>query len=161
MCEGTGTGGVPSEHRASAMACPRTTTPPPQSVDGGSGACSSDAECPAGEHCAEHQCGWDGCLVDSDCDAGNVCVCNGSTGGGLRSPGNVCVPATCTVDADCGSGRYCAPSRGYCGTVEGFYCTSPKDTCVNPQTDCACGGNACEYSPVVGHFVCAQTVCNG
>lgn len=159
MCEGTASGGVPAEHRPTATACVRTPVTP---SDGGTvPSCSSDSECASGEHCTEHQCGYDACLVDSDCATGDVCVCDSSGGGGLRSRGNECVPASCRVDADCGAGHVCEPSRGYCGSVTGFFCTSSKDTCVDPARDCACGGNACVYTPTVGHWVCSTTGCNG
>jgi hypothetical protein len=76
--------------------------------------------------------------------------------------GSVCVPAACHTDADCGAGNYCVASRGYCGGVVGYYCTSNRDTCVDPTKDCAaCGGNSCVYTPVVGHFACATNTCNG
>jgi len=162
MCEGTvGPGEVPAEHRPTATACART--PNATLPDGGTpGACNTDADCPGGFlHCTEHQCGYDACLVDSDCPAANVCVCSGGNGGGLRSPGNVCVPASCKVDSDCGSGNVCEPSRGYCGSVDGFFCTSNKDTCMDPAKDCSCGGNSCVYAPTVGHFVCGTSVCMG
>jgi hypothetical protein len=162
MCEGTVTAGeVPSEHRPTATAC--TRTPNATLPDGGTpGACNTEADCAASYlRCAEHQCGYDACLVDGDCAPGTVCVCSAGNGGGLRSPGNVCVPATCAVDSDCGAGNVCEPSRGYCGSIQGFYCTSSKDTCVVPAKDCSCGGNTCVYTPTVGHFVCASGVCNG
>ena len=157
MCEGTALHGeVPAWHRPATTACART--PNATLPDGGMpGACNSDPDCPSYLHCSEHVCGYDACLVDGDCPAANVCFCIGPS----RSPGNVCVPARCKVDADCGAGNVCEPSRGYCGSVTGFFCTSGKDTCVDPTKDCSCGGNGCVYAPTVGHFVCATIVCNG
>jgi hypothetical protein len=170
-CEGTagqnGPPGLPTEHRPTAAACPRT--PLMLAPDAGSLSCNSDQDCQgdagtAELHCAEHLCGYDTCLTDSDCSqisVGTLCVCNANAGDGTRSPGNVCVPAACHVDADCGQGNECTPSRGRCGDVSGFYCTSSQDTCVDPTRDCACGGNSCVYAPTVGHFLCATNTCNG
>jgi hypothetical protein len=161
LCEGTaGPGEVPSEHRPTAATCPRSPVEVPV-PDGGATTCNTDPDCPTYEHCVEHVCGADACLTDTDCATGNVCVCTSDAGGGNRIPGNVCVPASCSVDSDCGAGSLCVPSRGYCGGVSGYYCSSSKDTCVDPAKDCSCGGNACVYAPMVGHFVCASNVCNG
>jgi hypothetical protein len=161
MCEGTAGGGeTPTEHRPTATAC--APTPPPLQADGGPAAsCNTAADCQPYLHCSDHVCSFDACLVDSDCPVSNVCVCSASAGGGLRQPGNVCVPSSCQVDSDCGQGHVCEPSRGYCGSVDGYHCTSSKDTCVDATKDCSCGGNACAYAPTVGHFVCATSVCNG
>ncbi|HTQ44359.1 MAG TPA: hypothetical protein VMI75_16475 [Polyangiaceae bacterium] len=91
-----------------------------------------------------------------------VCVCADMTGGGTGLHVSECVPAECHTDADCGAGNYCIPSRGTCGAVQGYFCTSSRDKCVDPTKDCAaCGGNSCVYEPVVGHFVCATSGCNG
>jgi hypothetical protein len=63
-----------------------------------------------------------------------------------------------------GAGEYCSPSRGYCSSIEGFYCTTSKDTCVDPTTDCACGGpqpTACVYVPQVSHWLCGSAICAG
>ncbi|HEY6458678.1 MAG TPA: hypothetical protein VIY73_00965, partial [Polyangiaceae bacterium] len=74
---------------------------------------------------------------------------------------NSCIPAECATDGDCGPGNYCVPSRGYCGSIGGFFCTSGSDTCVDPKTDCSCGGNSCAYDPELGHFACAAASCSG
>jgi hypothetical protein len=72
------------------------------------------------------------------------------------------VPANCRLDSDCGAGGYCSPSRGTCGTFQGFYCHTPADSCVDPTVDCAgCGQNACTYSPATAAFACGSSVCLG
>jgi hypothetical protein len=168
-CEGTagqnGPRGVPAEHRPVALECSRNSTNP-EAPDAALVSCNADPDCQGDTgslelHCAEHVCGYDACLVDADCPTGNLCVCKADAGGSWGDVGNACVPAQCHVDADCGAGEYCTPSRGYCGAVSGFYCTSSADTCVDPTTDCTCGGNSCVYAPTVGHFLCATSTCNG
>lgn len=163
-CAGSGKGTpaeTPAEHRSAPATCTRTVV---TGFDGGS--CNGDADCQDASlgpnaHCVEHVCGEDECLVDADCAAGTICICSSDVGGGNGLHVNRCVPSNCTTDGDCGSGNYCVPSRGYCGGADGFYCTSGSDTCVVPQSDCACGGNACVYAPEVGHFACGATTCSG
>ena len=167
-CEGTPHGSVPAEHRPTPVMCPRSAAYGLQGDAGPSVTCATDADCVGdaamglGAICLQGICGWDACLTDADCSPAQVCVCASQAYGGNGFHGNECVAATCKVDGDCGAGRYCAPSRTYCGSIQGYNCTSPADSCVNPQTDCAsCGGNTCDYAPQVGHFVCGSSVCNG
>ena len=76
--------------------------------------------------------------------------------------GHAGVPANCHADSDCGVGGYCSPSRGYCGSFQGFYCHTPSDTCIDATSDCqSCGENACIYSPAVGAFTCGAAICAG
>jgi hypothetical protein len=157
---------VPAEHRAVAIACSRTPLfsdePGTSSSDGGGVACSSITDCQvAGGYCVQGQCGLDTCLSDADCGAGKVCVCGADAGGGNAIHTNSCVAANCRTDSDCGAGEYCSPSRGYCGGVDGYYCHTGADTCIDSTSDCACGGNACVYAPTVGHFVCGTNICEG
>jgi hypothetical protein len=161
-------GEVPQAHRAAATACAPTSDAPPP--DGGLAACSTDADCvgDAGwtpfSYCLHGVCSEDQCLSDADCTNG-VCSCatdHGFPAGAVRN--NYCLPSNCHTDADCGSG-YCSPSPGYCGTVSGFYCHGPADTCVDPIKDCGgCGSLysfSCLYAPTVGAFVCGQSFCSG
>jgi len=168
-CYGSGHGppsSPPAGSRPSAATCPRTGVPPaPDAAPLLS--CNTDADCMVdaantGPHCVEHACGVDQCLADSECPSNQLCVCATMAGVGLAARYSECVPAACRTDADCGAGNYCVASRGTCGSVEGYNCTSNRDTCVDPAKDCtACGGNICVYEPVVGHFVCGTASCNG
>lgn len=174
--------GAPAQHRTS------TTCQPSTGLGGclldydasaAGKACTSDADC-AGDagaaaldpytNCLRGQCAVDYCLDDTDCPVGQVCSCSSEFyGGNACIHRNTCVPANCQVDGDCGPGGYCVPSTGYCGAPTGFYCNKPTDPCMDPSTDCSCGGSsgaitpsACTYDSTVGQFVCAPaTVCAG
>jgi Cys-rich repeat protein len=71
--------------------------------------------------------------------------------------GNTCMPGNCRVDSDCGAGGYCSPSRGSngCGYVEGYYCHTRADLCVN-DSDCAGGNMTCAWSATSGRWECAN-----
>lgn len=164
-------GEVPSEHRAVATACAPSTRSPAV-PDAGLLSCTTSADC-AGDAapvtlfatCLHGQCSFDRCLADSDCDANEVCVCaNDYYGGNAAYHPNVCVPANCHVDSDCGADGFCSPSRGTCGSYNGYYCHTAHDTCVDPTRDCAdCGGAGatCVYTPTTGAFVCGAGACGG
>lgn len=129
---------VPSQHRAASNACP--TDPQDTNCDGGLGA-------GCGPHCAS----------DSDCSSNDVCTCDGTAFGyAHQSLGNVCVPSNCRTDADCASG-YCSPSpdfqMGPFYGVQGYYCHSCADSCIN-DSDCPTNGY-CAYDPTVGHWACS------
>jgi len=159
-------GHVPTEHRATAVACsPSTRAPAPP--DAGLMSCTSDADCATDaaftyfNACLHGTCSFDQCLTDADCGTG-VCACASDYyGGNAAYHPNVCVRGNCQVDADCGPGGYCSPSHGYCGSFEGFYCHGPSDTCVDSTADCGGCGNACLYAPTVGAFVCGTNICAG
>jgi hypothetical protein len=78
------------------------------------------------------------------------------------------VPGNCRVDADCGPGGYCSPTvDSGCGSfygVQGYYCHTPADECVNDR-DCPGYGTPeapyCAYSTTVGHWVCGTGHCAG
>jgi hypothetical protein len=93
-----------------------------------------------------------GCIKDSDCGTGKICVCGQPS---------MCADATCTSDADCGAGFVC---RGYStsqcegpGVVlpNGFACQTTGDACLTHQ-QCKdgkrCGGDSgtfqCDVGPV-------------
>jgi hypothetical protein len=110
----------------------------------------------------------DFCLADGDCQKGYVCACGGETRTVSPPAGatdaaveayaiNTCVPATCRKDSDCGPEGYCSPSYT-CGTVQGYYCHGPADTCADPAKDC-CGSADCFWSATAGAFVCAVELC--
>ncbi len=115
----------------------------PGTCQGGGGAtatCHQDTDCTgtnarcdndgpvAGCHCA-----FDACAQDTDCASAQLCACHGSPG--MGGNGNSCMPSNCRVDSDCGASSYCSPSVGGCGALQGYYCHTALDTCVD-DTDC-------------------------
>lgn len=133
------------------------------------GECISDKDCTAGANgrCGNNRehwtCSYDECFEDSACSAGGPCAC----GGNFPPAGpNRCMPGNCRVDADCGSGGYCSPTQGDCGSyagVIGYYCRTPKDTCLN-DSDCYepdRGLGYCMYRPELGHWQCGYGQCVG
>ena len=158
-------GEVPAEHRVAATPCSPSTRRPAD-PDGGLPSYTSDADC-VGDGgspfttCLHGTCSFDQCLSDSDCGSG-VCGCASDYyGGNAAFHPNVCVQAGCHIDSDCGPGGFCSPSRGRCGSYEGFYCHGSADTCVDPTKDCGGCASACVYTPTIGAFVCGGAVCNG
>jgi hypothetical protein len=119
---------------------------------------------PSAQPCPSHT--GDKCTVDSDCASGGVCSCAGSTRGWAgSSPNNVCVPANCHIDADCSGGHACSPTVSTtCGPfygVQGYYCHTSGDECVN-DSDCKAQPTGyCAYAPEVGHWSCHYTLCAG
>lgn len=105
--------------------------------------CRTDSDCtekpygycgPVGQ--ISHFCSY-GCVSDSDCGAGNVCVCGPEFG--------ICAQATCQSDADCGGEFKCAAWTPYvgigCGESPAYACQSSRDSC---KTDGECGqGDFC------------------
>jgi Cys-rich repeat protein len=84
------------------------------------GACTMDADCPAGQLC--------------DVGAGGVCV-----GGGLGCRGAVEYP-NCLTDADCPAGVVCNTDAGEC---RGVRCTSDRQCLAGQSCQsgvCATGG---------------------
>jgi hypothetical protein len=80
--------------------------------------------------------------------------------------GNVCLPGNCRVDADCGPGFFCSPSfsAGCPRDLEGFYCHTCKDGCIN-DSDCPATGSdgisLCTFEPSNGGWVCQMGGCSG
>ena len=141
-------GRVPMNHRTDSAQCAGAPGPGNCSF-GGSGppsSCRGDSECTAGSNgrcvlegggVAICQCSYDTCTSDSQCTTGGPCACHGSN---YLTGGNTCVPGNCRVDSDCGAGGYCSPSRGEsnCGGLDGYFCHTPSDTCVD-DSDCPSG----------------------
>jgi hypothetical protein len=177
-------GKEPTNHRATAMACPAGPTKgdvaPAASGSAaapfghaGPAKCKSDAECTEGKNgrCAmtgggrlppHADCVYDQCFADADCGAKSECVCGGSPG-----RGNVCMQGNCATDADCGDG-YCSPSYGLsCGPYTGYvgnYCHTADDECTNDD-ECKKGGKSeygyCAWYPELGHWKCGYGFCVG
>jgi hypothetical protein len=105
--------------------------------------CRLDSACPQVaaspyRHCgvryggSAHVC-VDGCVQDTDCTTGMVCLCG--------DPVGRCVPATCNSGADCEPGFDCATYQADppgCFST-GFSCLSLSDACVS-DADCSVAG---------------------
>jgi len=128
-------------------------------------ACTTPADCGSAgavfHGCLGRTCSFDECLTDADCPDGQACGCADQFGGNALHY-NACVPAQCRIDSDCGQGGLCSPSgNSYCGSLTGYYCHSPADTCTT-DADCCEPTPRCFYTPALGHFACqAQTICGG
>jgi hypothetical protein len=120
----------------------------------GDGQCQSDADCadmPHGYCTSGGQvpgtfCAY-GCVKDSECGAGSICVCG--------EPVGRCVGSTCTSDTECGAGLRCQSydqSHG-CGILR-FACQTARDTC---QSDADCRGGFCDGAS--GVFTCVTGGC--
>lgn len=116
-------------------------------VRASSGACHCDdpnAYCVATEFASGFDC-QPGCLSDSECGPGRICLCANRLGS--------CVPATCSSGASCGAGCDCiainsGPSRGnMSGAI--FSCQTAVDDCARPA-DCAPTQDCVTFA--TGHF---------
>ncbi len=147
-----------SVHRSTVQKCEsKLPRPAPLILPPVEGACASDADCTAMPHgyCSSGGqapgtfCVY-GCVQDSECGAGSICVC--------RDPVGYCASATCTSDAECGGGLRCQSydqSRG-CGSIN-FACQTPQDSCGG-DADCAgVGGGYCSLEN--GAFSCMNLGC--
>jgi hypothetical protein len=166
-------GRVPARHRPTAAACDSNRPASTSSFGGGGGVCATDADCTDGINgrCGASGrvigCTYDDCFTDSDCSGdkgGGVCGCRGDQVDGA----NVCLTSgNCHVDADCGPGGYCSPSLGSCGTyagVEGYYCHTASDECID-DTDCPTQPGLapayCAFMPDTGRWQCSSSLCAG
>jgi hypothetical protein len=172
-CDDGACGPVPASHRPDdsecQMAAPVGTCHATSSNT--AALCYTDSQCTTGtngrcqqlatltyDYCA---CTYDTCVTDSDCGPGETCACHGAPDS--YGAGNTCVPGNCRVDNDCGPGGYCSPSYGgesiqNCPVggrgLQGYYCHTANDTCLN-QSDCPNPfGESCAYSAVAGFWQC-------
>lgn len=137
-------------HRAGAQTCVASNPRPACSDPGGHNAstCTLDADCQDGPNprCVQDsgqvgpfcQCDYS-CARDSDCKAGELCVCGEALGGDHHS---MCVTALCQQDSACASG-VCGVSVYHNGCSEErlLACRTEQDTC---KRDADCGeGQAC------------------
>jgi hypothetical protein len=102
--------------------------------------CCSDEECDGGfcaameiDYCGgaapeeENICVSQGCVLDSDCGEGTVCL----DGGVLGSSTGTCIPAFCTQNSDCDG------IDGRCSLVyDGVTCPSMLLTCTDRESTC-------------------------
>jgi hypothetical protein len=124
-------------HRKEVVVCasalPRATT---CDAAGTTGGCTTDADCieqPNG-HCDPDSFGAGGCyceygcVQDSDCAAGQICVCG--------DPVGYCSTASCSSDADCGGDALCATyiTEPGCGGFA-YACQTGADECSS-DADC-------------------------
>ncbi len=88
-----------------------------------------------------------GCLEDTDCPAGTICVCGADVGR--------CIEAECTSDADCTPGFHCADATTSlaCGRSYKMTCQASADECVSDQD---CGGMMPYCGPGADHRVCQE-----
>jgi len=154
-------------HRPEALGCPLPARdpddlPPDAGVDGTiEPACNQDKDCGETGYCVyvpddepRHDCVTP-CASDTDCDAGEACLCASHTHNVNRETIGLgrCVPATCFTDADCGSGRFCRSPLEPASCLHdkrwptGLSCQSPADECSGveecPQTDASEYFTAC------------------
>lgn len=157
-------------HRVEKKACPSTVprTDTLETVSEELDECHSDSDC-SGDyaHCAVSSGGGfqppflqcrTGCVADSDCATGSICLCG--------DPVGQCVPTSgCTVDSECAGDSLCLGQLvpGVCG--EGSYefgCEQPDDEC-RTNADCTggqmCNGDrTCEVVPVCGRPFLVESV---
>jgi hypothetical protein len=103
--------------------------------DGGVPRCDQDSDCRSTlhGHCelSKYYRGLTvcvpGCVADSECAPGSVCLCG--------DPVGHCQNADCLTDADCPRGLLCASFENGCGQTL-FACQTIQDECVT-AADCA------------------------
>jgi hypothetical protein len=119
------------------------------------GQCQSDADCvdmphgycTTGVQVPGTVCDY-GCVQDSECGPGSICVCG--------DPVGHCVGSTCTSDADCGVGLRCQSYDSSHGcAIARFACQTPNDTC---EGDADCQGGFCDAAS--GVFTCVMGACS-
>jgi hypothetical protein len=120
--------------------------------------CTGDADCTAAAngYCAIElpvrelpRCEY-GCVSDSECGPGSVCLCGTDIG--------QCAPATCVRGAECAAAFACLQTEDDCGRAR-VHCETPLDECRS-NLDCVggrcfwngqrrvCGGNVgCTQDP--------------
>lgn len=123
--------------------------------------CSEDTDCnaQANGYCTFNQGGGGapsscncayGCVNDSECAEGYVCLCG--------NPVGKCVPADCSTSDDCEAGFDCLGSPGGSCSSGALTCQTPADECGS-QADCGgfqyCGVGA------QGNLVCKTDGCAG
>lgn len=150
-----------SVHRSTKMDCPSavprgTPCQPPNAYDSGiAPECTHDSECTASPngYCTASlwsstcYCNY-GCVRDSDCSAGQICVCG--------DPIGHCVSSTCSSDHDCGQGLCLSYDASPGCQVTAFACQTTMDSCVS-NADCVNAGGYCAL--VNGAHVCVPSQC--
>ena len=125
--------------------------------------CQQDSDCTASPHgyCENdfsdgripvNYCQY-GCVADSECGVGEVCLCG--------DPVGACVPSPCTSDADC-NGLACTTYEAFpgCGGIA-ISCQTPEDTCGS-DADCSAtieGGKCSDNFRQQDHRSCTAATC--
>lgn len=152
-----------SVHRSAIETC-ASSLPRPSLGPLPAGGCQSDVECtefrngycvaPIGPSFGLGAVCMYGCLADSDCRFGSICVCG--------DPVGTCAQAACTSDADCADGLRCQSYDASIGCGEvAFACQTPQDKCGGVRE---CGENLCvstldALTGATGPFLCKQHAC--
>lgn len=100
------------------------------------------------------------CVMDSDCPAESVCLCETRSTSAqvayasfMHTQGpNICVPTTCRDSADCG-GLPCSLSIDGCRLPVEFRCHTPDDLCMS-SADCEKGD--CVWERSTGRWECDE-----
>lgn len=159
---------VPMFHRADDSQCGGAAPAGNCSFGGGGAMCSHDSDCMSGTNGRCNQsiggavfcgCTYDTCTHDSDCPTGNACACHGAT---YHARGNECLPGNCRVDSDCGTNGFCSPNVGGCGGLQGYYCHTASDTCID-DADCAGAGipQICQFHTDTARWQCTEQLLCG
>ena len=120
---------------------------------------------PTTETCAFYQ-----CLVDSDCDAGQVCDlatnsciagCSPACAAGTACdvPHNMCLPTTCRVDSDCPPQSSCVNLHVGGGLSCGYICASAND--CNPGYSCCQAATSMDQASSTAMVCSPTTPCHG
>jgi hypothetical protein len=116
-------------HRAAIRDCPSDIDPSATVPGLPSGECQTAADCTARPHgyctfagmAGPTVCAY-GCVRDSECDPGSICVCGTTLDGGAIG---TCVKASCKQDADCPDHLLCAERSepaASCGSILTYGC---------------------------------------
>lgn len=147
-------------HRKAADACTSRLPRPDAVTDAPDAPCTHDADCTAfpNGYCTSYRatgqlrftCNY-GCVADSDCGAGHVCLCGDVIG--------TCAKADCVTDADCAAGFLCAESdESYGCRQTAFTCQMPSDTCAS-DVDCPAARPVCSVGTSHGARTCVSKGC--
>jgi hypothetical protein len=144
-------GGARTLHRPTPGKCTFTPSNAVLRPTGNDDQCLKDSDCTAqplgmcrtssGISGSVNYCDY-GCELDSDCDAGSICVCADTSissfgSWGVARAGSCQRIANCMSDQDCPGGNWCAPYDSNPGCYSPvFACTTAQDECTKPS-DCA------------------------
>jgi hypothetical protein len=148
--------------RRAVVACPVLPIPASKCLpDAGiPGECTSNADCTSGQSGActvgsgfdgpSCECTY-GCVHDSDCGSGSICVCG--------DPVGHCETSACNAGT-CGAGLDCADETSEPGCdIKAFACTTPSDECFS-DSDCSQGsGTTCSAGVPPGVRKCSPPTC--